>query len=584
VQDSHAPTYIVSPAPAPLAAAPLAAAPLAAALLAAALLAAAALLLGVGLGATDLWTPDEPRYGQIAEELRSFENGVSGLVLLHLGGDPYTQKPPLYYWLAALAGSGSGRVTETAARLPSVLAGVLLVALTLAFARRLFTGPAATGRSAALLSGALLLTTFRFAHLARRAQLDVLLSLFETLALFAFWRIESASRDDRAAKTDTRLVAVLHASLGAAALTKGPVGWLPLLVIVAYLAWERRLGQLRSIVPPWALLLSVAPASLWIAGATWLAPSGFFSEAVVANLFERFFAAPSHLRPFYYYLYQLPADFMPWTLLWPLAVVVAVRAKQRTAPVPRPWRLLIVWVAVPLLVFSLSSGKRGLYLLPVFPAVAMMLGGAIDTWLRDHDALPAWLLHGLFATGAGATLGLAGVAWIGGVEPSLHPGFGISSQTAWMLASITALGLSFGCILRKRHPATIPVGVAIATVLAIELVVFSVVYPAYDAEKSPRPIALEAAARTAPGEAVGIFDVEGLAGGILYYGDRPVEILPRPEHVAEFLAGGGRVIVLEPWKLPWLEAVGPFQIEARARRGTRELVVVSPEGSSQSSP
>lgn len=63
------------------------------------------------LGATDLWAPDEPRFAAIAEELRSFEHGPAGLVVLHLNSAPYTQKPPLYYWMAALLGAVPGRVT-----------------------------------------------------------------------------------------------------------------------------------------------------------------------------------------------------------------------------------------------------------------------------------------------------------------------------------------------------------------------------------------------------------------------------------------------------------------------------------------
>ncbi|MCX5736979.1 MAG: phospholipid carrier-dependent glycosyltransferase, partial [Proteobacteria bacterium] len=64
-------------------------------------LVAATLLVFVRLGATDLWPPDEPRYALVAEELRAMDHGPGGLVLLHLHGEPYTQKPPLFYWLAA---------------------------------------------------------------------------------------------------------------------------------------------------------------------------------------------------------------------------------------------------------------------------------------------------------------------------------------------------------------------------------------------------------------------------------------------------------------------------------------------------
>jgi 4-amino-4-deoxy-L-arabinose transferase-like glycosyltransferase len=536
--------------------------------------AAALLLLGAGLGGIDLWAPDEPRYGQVAEELRSFEHGPRGLVLLHLGGEPYTQKPPLYFWLAALAGALSGGVSETAARLPSAAAGVATVALAFAFARRLFPGGIAPW-----LAGAILLTSFRFAHLARRAQLDILLTALETLALLAFWRIESEQR-----RTPRRsLLVLLHGALGAAALTKGPVAWLPFVIIAGFLLWERRLADLRRLVPPWSLALSLAPVVVWIGAATWLAPEGFFSEAVVANLFDRVVAASSHVRPFYYYLYQLPADFLPWTLLWPLAFVFVVRSVRAQGALPSSWRLLLLWVAVPLLLFSLSSSKRGLYLLPAFPALALMLAGAVDDCLRTRGTLPQWLRRGLLATALLILLGAVGVALAGGIESRTWPGFGVAAGSAWAIAAIAGLGAGAGVLMRGRRE-TITLQIAITAVFAIELLVFTVVYPAHDEQKSPRPIALLAADLSDPGETIGVFAEEGLAGGILYYGDRNVEFLPRAEQVVAFFEGGGRWLLLEEAKLPWLGNVGRFRVHATARRGARQLAFVSLEDDSQKSP
>ena len=312
------------------------------------------MLLGARLGSIDFWAPDEPRYGQVAEEVRSMENGPRGAVLLHLGGEPYTQKPPLYYWLAALIGGATGdqRVSETDARLPSALAGAATVLLTYALGRRLFVSPLA-----ALFASGLLLTSFRFAHLARRAQLDVLLALFETAAMAVFWRIDLRTRDGNHA-VPRSLVFWMHAALGAAALTKGPVGWIPLVVIAVYLALERRFRVLRALVPAWSLAVSVGPVVAWVGAATWLAPSGFFSEAVIDNVVGRVVDAASHIRPFYYYLYQLPGDFLPWTLVWPLAITAVLRARKAGGDEWHSVRLLVTWVAVPLLLFSLATGKQ----------------------------------------------------------------------------------------------------------------------------------------------------------------------------------------------------------------------------------
>lgn len=532
-----------------------------------AVLAAAVLLLGARLGTIDFWAPDEPRYGQIAEELRSFEHGPAGVLLLHLGDEPYTQKPPLYYWLAALAGAVPGRVTETAARLPSALAGIATVALTLVFARRLFPGG-----SAGLLSAAFLLTSFRFAHLARRAQLDVLLTAFETLALLAYWRLASTPDEET---PPTGWLVLMHGALGAAALTKGPVGWMPLLVMGAHLVWERRPGQLRRLVPAWSLLLSVAPVVAWIAAATALAPPGFFQEAVIDNLLGRVVAADSHVRPLYYYLYQLPADFLPWTLLLPFALVFLVRVRRTQGRLPGTWRLLVAWIGVPLLLLSLSSGKRGLYLLPSFPALAMVLGGALDGWLREARRLPGALRWGLLAAGVAVAGAAATLAWSGGWASDRHPGFGVSTTAFAAVAAVAAAALLAAPLLARPLGAMAPLAAGIAAVIGMELVVFTVIYPANDEEKSPRTIARIAAEWTHPGEPVGIFDDEGLAGGILYYGGRPAEILPRPKQVARFLDHGGRYIVLERWKLPWLAAVGTFEVHASTRRDHRELALVS---------
>lgn len=532
------------------------------------LLAASALLLGVGLGSTDFWAPDEPRYGQIAEEVRAMEQGAKGLVLLHLGGEPYTQKPPLYYWLAALTGSTIGKVTEVAARLPSALAGIGTVLVTYALGRRLFPSP-----GAALFGSALLLTSFRFAHLARRAQLDILLGLFETAALFAFWRIDQHARAGES-RAPTGLVLLLHAMLGAAALAKGPVGWLPALVIAAYLAWEGRLSLLRRLLPGWALLVSIGPLVSWTLAATWLAPSGFFTEAVVDNLWERIVDANSHVRPLYYYLYQLPLDFLPWTLLWPLAWLAARREWRANREAARPWRLLVAWAVVPLVFFSLLSGKRGLYLVPIFPALALMCGSALEGWRSRREGPPKWVgatLAGLAtATAAGGI-----IAWgAGGLEWDRYPGFGIPPVGTAAIGMTAAVGLIVGVAAWRRAHAA-PIVVVISTVLVLELVVFSVVYPGFNDEKSPRPVALLAAQLTEPGESVGIFDDEGLAGAILYYGRRDVEVLPRPQQVESFFDRGGRYIVLERWKLPWLEGIGRFQVHATTRRNKRELAIVS---------
>ena len=471
-----------------------------------ALVAGATLLYSLGLAGIDLWAPDEPRYAAIAEELRSGRHGWTGAALLHLNGEPYGQKPPLYFWLAAAFGLPFGRVGELAARLPSAVAGVASVAGTYWIGRLLRLPTAATWLSAGLLA-----TSFRFAFTARRAQLDVLLCAFELAAVALFLLIETRRGGIEAARRQPALLFGLHASLGAAALVKGPVGWLPLAVFAVHLAWEGRLAAYRNLVPAWSWLLSIGPLALWIVAATALAPEGFARDAVGTNVIARFFAGTSHARPFYYYAYQLPLDFLPWSLLWPVAIAVLVRSASTSTT-----RFLTVWTLVPLAFFTLSAGKRGLYLLPTFPALALM---------------------SVFA-----------------VTPPANPPTAPAPQ----------------------HPLPARVrglAAAIATVALLELAGALFVLPRLDPEKSPRPIALAIASHAGPEEAVGLYGLRPLEGALTYYGERRVRSLRDEVSARKFLDEGGRLILLRARDFERLRADLNLTRLEDFRSGRRELVL-----------
>ncbi len=527
--------------------------------------AAAAALLLTGLGATDFWAPDEPRYGAIAEELRQQRNGAVDWIVLRLNGKTYSQKPPLYFWLAALAGAPAHRVSEVAARLPSALAGVAVVWLAIGFgSRRLgpWTGVAA---------GIILLTAWEFAFLARRAQLDVLLTLWITLALVWFWRCQREPKDKRGP-------VIVHVAMGLAVLTKGPVGWLlPALIILAYLAWEGRLRELPGWFRPSALVWSLGPGLIWFAAATAVAPPGYFEAAVVENLFGRFFAGTSHARPAYYYLYQFPILFLPWTPLWILAASVGrkrVFANDAEPERARVWRFLLCWVGVPLLFFSLAGGKRGVYMLPAFPATALLCADAVSDWLARRDAIPRSVSTALFALAAAVAIGGILAPWIGeswGVEIPWLVGFG---------TALIAAGAVFSWHLARRAsaPTALQIGLIGCAVFFTEWLCFSGYLPALNIEKSPRPIAEAAAELTHGAELVGLVSERALVGGITYYGNRQVAELSDPDSIARFLQNGGRVLVVAERKLERVESVASAQIQARARSGRRTLLVVTAEG------
>jgi 4-amino-4-deoxy-L-arabinose transferase-like glycosyltransferase len=458
-------------------------------------------------------------------------------------------------------------VGELAARLPSALAGLACVALVMRF------GACLRGPAVGIAAGGLLATASLFAHLARRAQLDVLLCCFELIALAAFWRI------DRGGPRRGRDLAALHGALGLAVLTKGPVGLNPpALAIVAFLAWEGRLSGLRRCLPAWAPLLSVGPGLVWIAGAIALAPPEFAQAALVDNLWGRFAHGTSHAGPPWYYLYRLPLDFLPWTLLAPAAVAAGRRVLAAGAPTGRArvWRFLLAWLGSAFVFFSLSGGKRGLYLLPVFPAAALLCADAVVSAL-EAGARPARWVAPLLA-GSVALILLAGLA-----APPLASRFGVELPVCftplWLaLAGAAALGFRAAGPSWLRRAVVVVAGVALA-----ELLVFTCLFPALDPEKSPRSVALAAAELSGPGGSIGVTR-STLVGALAYYGQRRVSVLETPEAIAGFLAAGGRVIVTEARNLDRLEAVVPVEIRFRVREGRRALVVVTPIPSAPGSP
>ena len=529
-----------------------------------AVLVAAAVLLLLRLGAIGVSAPDEPVYADMAEEVRSFEHGPSGLVLMHLNGKPDDQKPPLYYWTAALFGAPGGRVTETAARLPSALAGIACVWLVLRIGTLLFS------RRTGLLGAALLVTTPFFAHLGRRVALDVVLTMFELCALYAFVRLQ------RGVGRRTTHLLLLHGALGLAVLDKGPVGFLlPVAAMVVHLAVERRLADLRTIVPLWSLLFSLLPALAWLAGATWLAPAGWFHRAVVDNLWGRFFHGLYHPRPWHYFFIQFPTRSLPWSLFWPVVAWAGWRGVFDARGDPeraRAWRLLLAWVGVMFVFFSVSVGKRELYMLPAMPAAGLLTADALLILLAERADVPRWWAVGAAVVAAGAAT--AGVALV--VHPRVAD-VDLPRLLGVVIVAIAATsGIAWWWLGGVRAPAFRRVGVMLAAIFLVELWMFQLVYPSIDGEQSARGIARVAAARVPPGGSVGVCGKTGLAAAVRYYGGKPVELIESADAIRAFLRRGGRVIVAQAGRLDAVRSVAPVRITDHAWSGNRTLVVLTP--------
>jgi len=256
----------------------------------------------------------------------------------------------------------------------------------------------------------------------------------------------------------------------------------------------------------------------------------------------------------------------------------------------RAWRFLLACVGTSLVFFSISSGKRGLYMVPAFPAAALLCADACIRGLSARTALPrsASVVAALFAVLALAV----------GAE-SLAAGLGrpIAPIEAWkeMLPALNRTFLmAFGCaligissggvvawwvMLRNRAPLLAHAAISVTAVFAVELAVFTLLYAALDPIRSTRPISEAAAQITPAGESIGLVGDRSMVGGLVYYTGHHVEALKTPEDIQGFLAEGGRTFVLKRRKLERVEAHTPVEIVGSSRTGRRELVVAIPAGS-----
>jgi len=319
------------------------------------------------------WNPDEPRAAEVAREMIVLKN----YLVPHLNGRPYSDKPPMFYWAASVFwrlgfGLNSGRMVSLVATMGMSLA---LYAL----GRRLHS-PAL-----GLLAAAITLSALLTAMICRYGVLDPLLTLFTTLSLAC------AVRAFEGGPAPGRWWLAAYAAAALALLTKGPVGVaVPLLVSAAY-------GLARRGVVRKGGWWHLAGAALFVGlVAAWLVPACISGGRAYAHdiLFQqtagRIGEGAAHANWAYFYLLQFPIYALPWTLLLVAALVWAWQMRRDPAAL-----LGAAWVLAVLVFFSLFSGKRERYLLPLMPGVGLLCARYILGVMRGEHAPLRWH-HGLW--------------------------------------------------------------------------------------------------------------------------------------------------------------------------------------------
>jgi 4-amino-4-deoxy-L-arabinose transferase-like glycosyltransferase len=328
----------------------------------------------LGVGCWDLWNPDEPRYAQVAKEMV----GTGDWIFMHVNGNTYVDKPPLFFWLIALSSSLWQGFTSFSARFPSGLFGSLTVLLTFFLGEKLY------GSRAGFLSGLILATSFEFAYLSTRANIDATLTFFTTTSIFFFlhWYQHSKVEGDEEKGKRSLPIFGFYIGMALATLAKGPVGFiLPLMVSLVYLSVQKDWKAMKRMRLLTGMALCFLVVLSWYLPAVLKGGQNFLNETLLHHTIERFAKGSSHIRPIYYYLTNFPIDFLPWFLFLPGAIVYGFSEKKEG--ISRCFLFLLIWFAAIFLFFSFSRGKRAVYLLPLYPAASLLVGRFWDDYLSN---------------------------------------------------------------------------------------------------------------------------------------------------------------------------------------------------------
>ncbi|MEE9561675.1 MAG: glycosyltransferase family 39 protein [Thermoanaerobaculia bacterium] len=475
------------------------------------------------LGSRALWDNDEGIHAAIAQNMLVTGDWVTPT----FNGESFYDKPALFNWLGALSFKFVG-FSELAARLPAALLGLACVLGTYLLGRKLF------GSSVGFLAGLILASSGLFLLLSRTVQYDMCLTFFTTLSLFFFY---SGIVDE---KNRRRYFLLFYVAVAFAVLAKGPLGlMLPALVIGPYLLLTRQLRMLRQMQIGWGALIVLAIASPWYILMT-VRNEDYLSHFFLGQNLGYFLSAESrHPEPFYFYLLALPLLIFPWSGFLLLAIYRPLRDPHSRSQ--DPIRFLLIWVIVIFFFFSLAVSKLETYLLPLFPAVALLIALLWEELLTTrHEGLRRGLLW-FHLPVVGLSLAAVPYVWLyPPLEKTLRYGIDQTVLYALVLPTAGLLTASLWFLWSRRYAACLA---ALVGVMVVGLVVFTTMYaPATDPYRSTKHLALKVDPRLSPGERLVFFG--RLRDSALFYTGRGAFVFKKPQDLERFFADQERAFCL----------------------------------------
>jgi len=501
------------------------------------------------LGATPFFDKGEPREALAVQDI--VQRGEWLFPLKRATAIP--SKPPLFHWSAALTYKVTGKLDEVTIRFPSALYAILGVLLVYWLGRRLF------GAETGLLGAAILATTMIYYDQALSARVDMTLCFFVTASLVLFYALYGGRLGS------SLWYFALYGLIGLGTLAKGPLGFLlPGLVIAIFLALKKRWDLVLKFAFHPGVLLALMFIMGWYGLAITRGGEGFVNRQLLSENVSRFFGGSGHSHSVYYYLGYLFTLALPWGLFLPFLFCDAVKRSRRKSD---DRLFLVVWFVVMFAFFSLSAGKRPVYLLPVYPALALLLA---DWFYRQVAGLGIRLFFyralAVFAGLTGSMLLLIAFGDLWGHDPGwffppieslLKP----KDRANFLLITRRLAGFGWQFDLAALASALLWFGIGYASwqgrlrAVAHQLVLLSVVMgfvthglinPQIADSKSYRDFMGEVNRRVAPQERLVIYGTFN-SDPVIFYRGQTIEIDERPiaEAAVKLTSGSGAVIMTE---------------------------------------
>ncbi len=471
---------------------------------------AALFIILFGIGGTPLLDPDEPVYAETAREMLQTGDFLSPRIF----GDFWYDKPPMYYWLVAVAQFifGDG---EFAARFPAAMMACGTSVMVYVAGTKLF------GERAGFWSAMILTSCVQFFYMGKAAVTDTTLLFFMTGALFSFIH---------------KRYWLMYVCMALATVTKGPIGIVfPGAIIFLYLLF---MGQLREILRMHVirgLLLYFVIATPWYYAMYTVHGMEFIETFLGFHNLTRFTTAEHANRvTFWYYFPVIILGLFPWTGM----LVQAIKASIQDSRIDdmRNLVFLHVWWIFVLLFFTICKTKLVSYILPMFPALAMVIGWNIarmQSKLRHNTTFYSW------AVGSGIMLVLLGVGWIIGAQYLPEAGFSLVMLGALTLILTVAILFTLLYYRDIQLAAWMHVMVGVVTMCVAFAFVLPVVADRFSVKTMSSVYKEECQAETP------IYVDKFLRPGFMYYAGKPgTEMLPQTEAMADALKEGSHKYIL----------------------------------------